>query len=198
MKLGVHTIISKKSLRVLQQLNCNYTFINFSDLDESLINMVYEERNRDSVRVWMFDSKPVKLKEHYNFIASLRDSNSKIYLLVVRNKIPIGVYNLVEISDGKAQGGFYLFENSKEKNLGLEFLYYCLKYVFENLNINEIYGYSLKANRNANSINKYLGFEFNETNNDLLYSFLRKDKFIADIIENPKILNLLKYTLINH
>lgn len=183
---------------MLQQLKCNYTFINFSDLDESLINMVYEERNRDSVRMWMFDSKPIKLKEHYNFIASLRHSNSKIYLLVVRNKIPIGVYNLVEISGGKAQGGFYLFENSMEKNLGLEFLYYCLKYVFENLNINEIYGYSLKANRNANSINKYLGFEFNETNNELVYSFLRKEKFVTDIIENPKILNLLKYTLINH
>jgi len=183
----------------MQQLdNLKYSFLNFCILEKEQINLIFQERNKEAVRKWMFDSKLVKIEEHYNFIASLKDSNSKIYLLVVRNNIPIGVYNLVEISEGKAQGGFYLFENSKEKNLGLEFLYFCLKYVFENLNINEIYGYSLKANRNANSINKYLGFEFNEKNNELLYSFLRKDKFVTNVIDNPKILNLLKYTLINH
>jgi len=194
----IQGIISKKYLIMQQIGNLKYSFLNFCNLEKEQINLIFQERNKDAVRKWMFDSKLIKLEEHYNFIASLKDSISKIYLLVVRNKIPIGVYNLVEISEGKAQGGFYLFESSKEKNLGLEFLYYCLKYVFENLNINEIYGYSLKANRNANSINKYLGFEFNETNNELVYSFLRKDKFVTDVIENPKILNLLKYTLINH
>ena len=87
-----------------------YKFINFTELNEFEINLVHKERNNLEVRVKMFDNKFIPIQEHLTFLENLIKDNTKIFLLVKRANLYIGVYSLVKIGDGNAQGGFYLFK----------------------------------------------------------------------------------------
>ena len=135
-----------------------YTFTNFTELNEYEINLVHKERNELEVRVKMFDDKIIPIQEHLKFLENLKNDNTKIILLVKRANLYIGVYSLVKIVDGNAQGGFYLFKEAREKNLIIDFLYQTITYIFNNLSITNINGYAFKDNKAANRINKFFGF----------------------------------------
>ena len=68
----------------------------------------------------------------WGFLENLKKDNTKIFLLVKRANLYIGVYSLVKIGDGNAQGGFYLFKEAREKNLVIDFLYNTITYIFNN------------------------------------------------------------------
>ncbi len=139
-------------------LSQSYTGISPLPLNEYEISLVHKERNDLEVRVKMFDDKIIPMHEHLKFLENLKKDNTNCFILVKRANLYIGVYSLVKIEDGNAQGGFYLFKEAREKNLIIDFLYQTITYIFNYFSITNINGYALKDNKAANRINKFFGF----------------------------------------
>jgi RimJ/RimL family protein N-acetyltransferase len=170
-----------------------YTFINFTQLNEFEINLVLTERNEFEVRIKMFDDKLIPIQEHLKFLENLNFDNTKKFIVVKRGNLYIGVYSLVKIEDGNAQGGFYLFKEAREKNLVIDFLFHTITYIFDNFSINKIYGYALKDNKAANKINKFLGFrDTMPSKSDELYNYTEVDRDVwQEVILNDDGVNKL-------
>jgi UDP-4-amino-4,6-dideoxy-N-acetyl-beta-L-altrosamine N-acetyltransferase len=174
-----------------------YKFINFTELNEFEINLVHKERNNLEVRVKMFDNKLIPIQEHLTFLENLKKDNTKIFLLVKRANLYIGVYSLVKIGDGNAQGGFYLFKEAREKNLVIDFLYNTITYIFNNYLITNINGYALKDNKAANRINKFLGFRDSipsKSNELYYYTEIQKHIWQTEILNNDNVIKLVTQT----
>ena len=181
-------------------LKKNYKFINFIDLDLKQKKIIYKNRNHNFIRQWMFDNSSFSLKKHLMFCDNLKKDSSKIFFLIKRNKKYVGVYSLVNIKKPEAQSGYFLFLNSIKKNLALEFLYSAITYIFRNLKINKLYGYSVFQNKNAFILNKALGFHQKKVlkNNKLFYySVINKIFWKKKIFNNKKILNMINFTINN-
>ncbi len=174
-----------------------YKFINFTELNEFEINLVHKERNDLEVRVRMFDNKLIPIQEHLTFLENLKKDNTKIFLLVKRANLYIGVYSLVKIDDGNAQGGFYLFKEAREKNLVIDFLYNTITYIFNNYLITNINGYALRDNKAANRINNFLGFRDSipsKSNELYYYTEMQKHIWQTEILNNDNVIKLVTQT----
>lgn len=174
-----------------------YTFTNFTELNEYEINLVHRERNDLDVRVKMFDDKIIPLQEHLKFLENLKKDNTKIFILVKRANLYIGVYSLIKIEDGNAQGGFYLFKEAREKNLIIDFLYQTITYIFNNFSITNINGYALKNNKAANRINKFLGFRDaipSKSNELYYYTEIQKHIWETVVLNNVNVIKLVTQT----
>ena len=174
-----------------------YTFTNFTELNEYEINLVHRERNDLDVRVKMFDDKIIPLQEHLKFLENLKKDNTKIFILVKRANLYIGVYSLIKIEDGNAQGGFYLFKEAREKNLIIDFLYQTITYIFNNFSITSINGYALKNNKAANRINKFLGFRDaipSKSNELYYYTEIQKHIWQTEVLNNVNVIKLVTQT----
>lgn len=174
-----------------------YTFINFTELNKFEINLVHKERNDLDVRVKMFDDKIIPIQEHLTFLENLKKDTTKLFILVKRADLYIGVYSLVKIEDGNAQGGFYLFKEARDKNLIIDFLYQTLTYIFKNYSITKIYGYALKDNKVANRINKFLGFSDaipSKSNELYYYTEIQNQIWQTDVLNNENVIKLVTQT----
>jgi RimJ/RimL family protein N-acetyltransferase len=174
-----------------------YTFTNFTELNEFEINLVHKERNDLEVRVKMFDDKLIPIQEHLKFLEKLKKDNTKIFILVKRVDLYIGVYSLVKIEDGNAQGGFYLFKEAREKNLIIDFLYQTITYIFNNFSITNINGYALKDNKAANRINNFLGFRDaipSKSNELYYYTEIQKHIWQTEVFNNDNVIKLVTQT----
>lgn len=181
-------------------LKKEYKFINFINLTLKEKKIIYKNRNSIFIRKWMFVNSFISFKEHLMFIKNLKEDKSKIFFLIKRKKKYIGVYSLINIKNNEAQSGYYLFLNSIKKNLALELLYSVIIYIFDNLKINKLYGYSAYKNKNAFLLNQILGFNQKKIskNNDLFYySTLKKSFWKKSVYNKSKILNLINYTIKN-
>jgi UDP-4-amino-4,6-dideoxy-N-acetyl-beta-L-altrosamine N-acetyltransferase len=174
-----------------------YTFTNFTELNEFEINLVHKERNDLEVRVKMFDDKLIPIQEHLKFLENLKKDNTKIFILVKRANLYIGVYSLVKIEVGNAQGGFYLFKEAREKNLIIDFLYQTITYIFNNFSITNINGYALKDNKAANRINKFLGFRDaipSKSTELYYYTEIQKHIWQTEVFNNDNVIKLVTQT----
>ena len=174
-----------------------YTFTNFTELNEYEISLVHKERNDLEVRVKMFDDKIIPMQEHLNFLENLKKDNTKYFILVKRANLYIGVYSLVKIEDGNAQGGFYLFKEAREKNLIIDFLYQTITYIFNNFSITNINGYALKDNKAANRINKFFGFRDaipSKSNELYYYTEIQKHIWQTEVLNNDNVIKLVTQT----
>ena len=174
-----------------------YTFTNFTELNEYEISLVHKERNELEVRVKMFDDKIIPMQEHLNFLENLKKDNTKIFILVKRANLYIGVYSLVKIEDGNAQGGFYLFKEAREKNLIIDFLYQTITYIFNYFSITNINGYALKDNKAANRINKFFGFRDaipSKSNELYYYTEIQKHIWQTEVLNNDNVIKLVTQT----
>lgn len=174
-----------------------YTYKNFTELNESEVQLIYDQRNHIEVREKMFDDNIIPFEDHKNFISSLNQDKSKLFLLVKRGEEYVGVYSVVKIDFHCGQGGFYLFEEARKKNLAIEFLYYTITYVFKKHPISLIYGYALINNRAANKINTYLGFTDSvpsKSNEKYIYSQMQKSNWENNIVNKKNIIELVLHT----
>jgi UDP-4-amino-4,6-dideoxy-N-acetyl-beta-L-altrosamine N-acetyltransferase len=184
----------------MNKVNGNkYTFINFIYTDEGEKNMILSWRNDLSIRKWMYDKEPISLKNHLNFLESLKFRKDRLYFLVKRNDENIGVFSLVDINNFEGEWGYYLAPTMHNRNLGVEFYYATLKYCFESIQIKKVKGFALDENRNANSLNSLFGFEKLEINKEFadgvfFQVLLTVEKWKKTVENDPKIKKLLTLT----
>ncbi|MBJ2126453.1 UDP-4-amino-4,6-dideoxy-N-acetyl-beta-L-altrosamine N-acetyltransferase [Flavobacterium sp. IB48] len=184
-------------------MGCKYTYVNFTDLNNEELLLVFNWRNNYEVRRWMYSTDLVELDNHFNFVERLKTDKSKLYFLVKRNNLPVGTFSLTAIEDDEAEWGYYIAPDYHHKNIGVEFYYYVLEYIYLNLKMKTLKGYALTANKSANSFSDLFSFskvisEFKSSeNSDDEYFFreLTENVWREKVIKNKKIERLLELTV---
>ncbi len=139
--------------------------IDFVDLTRQEKEFVLSMRNHESIRKWMYNSEPIALREHLDFIGSLELNTQMHYLLIKKDHTILGV---VDFKFNNKEAFFGLYTNSFEKMAGagrvLEEV--CIKYIFEILNLNRLKLEVFKDNKPA--IHLYRKYNFKEVNNKII------------------------------
>lgn len=184
-------------------MGCQYTFVNFVELSTEELLLVFNWRNDYEVRKWMYSADLVDLDSHFNFVKKLEKDQSKLYFLVKRNDIAIGTFSLTAIENNEAEWGYYVSPDYHHKNLGVEFYYYALEFVYSALKIKNLKGYVLVDNKSANSFSDLFGFtkviskEMSLANNNNEYFFreMSENDWRDKVLLNKKIERLLQLTI---
>jgi len=142
---------------------------NFVDLNLNEQKEVLSWRNHPEIRKWMYNKKEISLKEHLNFIETLKKDKHRLYFKVD----DLGVINY-KINNKNAEIG--LHKNPNKKNVGKILMEKLINYGFNKLNLSKLILYVYEDNLKA--INLYKKFGFIETD--------RKDKLIKMELNAPK------------
>ena len=178
--------------------SATYIFKDFANLGKDEIRMVWKWRNHNSIRKWMFHNDEFDFKHHMCFIKSLKTNLEKKYWLVIRNGDAFGVISIVDIKKNSGEWGYYIRPEFQGRNMSIEFIYYSLKYIFEEVGIKNLYGYTLAKNKSAISLNRLFGFnlesirkEFKGSDEEYYYCILNNSTWLSEIRTSNKIERLL-------
>ena len=154
------------------------SFVNYIDLDRENKEKILKYRNQEDVRKWMTNNCEISLKNHLNFINTLKKSNDKYYFAAFRNNILVGGLSIVDCNSFSCSVG--LFMGKKFRGNGVELAYFSQLYVFNFLNLSEINIRVHINNRNAIDYNIFLGYKLYDIKGFWLYFRLSNKKITND------------------
>ncbi|TXE82847.1 UDP-4-amino-4,6-dideoxy-N-acetyl-beta-L-altrosamine N-acetyltransferase [Campylobacter peloridis] len=125
----------------------------FIHLNQEEIEFVLKWRNDESIAKFM-KTKNITLKEHLNFLSSLKADSTKKYFLVFKDDEPIGVIDFININKTSCEFGLY----GIKKGVGDLLMQEIKKYAFEILKIKNLKACVFKTNQKA--LNLYLKHNF--------------------------------------
>ena len=132
--------------------------INFIDLNYEEKNMVLEWRNRLDIQKMMYTQSDIPLEKHLEFIDSLRVITDKLYFLVKKDNINIGVIYFTQIKSNESLVvGNYA--NPNLKGYGKILLETIIYFSFEILKVVKIYSEVYFENEKAYLLYKSYGFK---------------------------------------
>jgi UDP-4-amino-4,6-dideoxy-N-acetyl-beta-L-altrosamine N-acetyltransferase len=134
---------------------------NFIDFTPDERTMVLTWRNDIRVRSFMYTDALISTDDHKNFIDSLNQRKDKLYFVVYKNGAPIGVIDLVDITDTSASLGLYANPFSDRKGIGRIILRALIRYAYENLHLSTLHVECFEENEKAKRL--YEKFDFIET-----------------------------------
>lgn len=134
------------------------TLKNFIDLTKEEREMVLSWRNHENVRNHMYNDEIITLQNHEAFIASLHHCHNKVYMLVFENNIPIGVIDLVDITDTSASPGLYTNPFTDRRGVGKIILPALIDYAYETLHLLKLNLECFESNKGAQDL--YQKFHF--------------------------------------
>ncbi len=117
-----------------------YKFTNFVNLSDDEIEMIRKWRNSDNVRKWMYNDHIIYEEEHKKIINSLKGSEDKIYWLVKKGDLAIGVLYFINISwkHKRAYFGIYANPGKKIPGAGKTLNSIAIKIAFDILNLHSL------------------------------------------------------------
>lgn len=133
----------------------------FQDLSLKEKEEVLKWRNHPEIRKYLFNKKEISLKEHLQFIESLKEKNDKIYLKVS----DLGVVNF-HLKKQIAILGIH--KNPKKQKVGKILLNEALKYAFKTLKVKKIILEVFEENKKAINLYKQFGFTKIAKNDNLI------------------------------
>ena len=134
---------------------------NFIQLDYDEKLMILEWRNHSETSKFMINKK-IQLKEHLNFINSLKENKTKLYFLVD----DIGVIDFTNITDKKADIGLY--KNPNKQKVGSVLMRYIIDYGFNVLGLEKLVLYVYENNQKAINLYKKFNFKIVDKKDNLL------------------------------
>ena len=134
---------------------------NFIQLDYDEKLMILEWRNHSEISKFMINKK-IKLKEHLNFINSLKENKTKLYFLVD----DIGVIDFTNITDKKADIGLY--KNPNKQKVGSVLMKHIIDYGFNVLGLEKLVLYVYENNQKAINLYKKFNFKIVDKKDNLL------------------------------
>jgi len=138
---------------------------NFTKLTADEKAMVLTWRNDENIRSYMYTNEIISPENHENFIASLKTRKDKQYFVVYKNSAPIGVVDLVDITDTTASLGLYANPYSDRKGIGRIILRALIRYAYETLALKVLQIECFEDNDKAKTL--YQKFDFIETKRTL-------------------------------
>lgn len=106
----------------------------------------------------MLSDKQITKKQHAQFLASLKESPTKQYWIVKKNKQEIGVVYLTSIEKNSAELGMYVAPGMQGQGLGTWMLRNFLFFIFSRLKLPLVKLEVLDNNLAAISLYKKAGF----------------------------------------
>ena len=134
----------------------NFIIVNY---DEKL--MILEWRNHSETSKFMLNKK-IELKEHLDFINSLKENKTKLYFLID----DIGVIDFTNITDKKADIGLY--KNPNKQKVGSVLMKHLINYGFNVLGLEKLILYVYENNQKAINLYKKFNFKIADKKDNLL------------------------------
>lgn len=141
---------------------------NFTCLTHDEQLMVLSWRNHESIREHMYTTDPIGAESHLSFVDSLSVSKDKFYAVVYKNGAPIGVIDLVDITDTSAFLGLYSNPFSDRKGIGRIILRALIRYAFETLHLSTLHLECFEENEKAKYL--YGKFDFKITSQEIKHN----------------------------
>lgn len=135
----------------------NFTFIDFTEMDEGMSKQVWECRNLPEVRKWMVNKEPIPYDSHLMFVESLDKNPKALYFCVLYDESFIGSVNIHKEDNGSAERGIYIHPNYWGKKFARRICGEFYPYIIKELGISEITTKVLKDNLGSNSLENSLG-----------------------------------------
>lgn len=135
----------------------SFEFIDFTEMDDTLIRQVWECRNLPEVRKWMVNPEYIPYESHLQFIRSLNSKGDTKYYAANLNGDLIGSVNVHIGNDGSAERGIYIHPEYWGKGLAKKICREFYSYLRSNMGINAITTKVLKENIGSNSLERSLG-----------------------------------------
>ena len=132
--------------------------INFIDLSQEEKMMILEWRNRLDIQKWMYTQNDISLEEHLDFIDSLKIIKDKLYFLVKKDNIYIGVIDFTQIKPNESLH-MGIYTNPYLKGYGKILLETIIYFSFEILKVEKIFSEVYFENERAFSLYKIYGFK---------------------------------------
>jgi UDP-4-amino-4,6-dideoxy-N-acetyl-beta-L-altrosamine N-acetyltransferase len=151
----------------------NIELINFTKLSLKDKKMILEWRNHKEIRKYMYNQDIIPLKEHLEYITSLKNSKDKIYFLVKKNGDYIGVIDFTKINIDSCHFGLY--SKPDLKGVGDTLIKTILDYAFNNLKIKTLKLEVLESNIRAIKLYKRFKFKEINTKNGYIYMELKDE-----------------------
>lgn len=167
--------------------------VDLKKMDENDIELVRQWRNSRDVSVHMISQSIISEEQQIRWFESVKDSASQLYF-VIQSKTgdKLGVVNFSKIDpvNGTAEPGLYIGVTRERNSLyGMEAYYLLLKYGFEELKLQKVYGTALASNPTALKMNRSFGYTTEEIIKDgqivdgvaigLVKLFLLKEEFFV-------------------
>jgi len=124
---------------------------NFVNLTLNEKKEVLKWRNHPEIRKWMYNKEEIPLKNHLEFIESLKNDKSRLYFKVDN----IGIINY-KITNNIAEIG--LHKNPEKKGVGKILMQKLIDYGFNELNLKKLILYVFENNETAINLYKNFGF----------------------------------------
>ncbi|MDD2357038.1 MAG: UDP-4-amino-4,6-dideoxy-N-acetyl-beta-L-altrosamine N-acetyltransferase [Thiovulaceae bacterium] len=130
--------------------------IDFIDLTLKEKEKVLSWRNHPDIKKWMYNDKDITLKEHLEFIESLKSRVDKRYFLVQQNDEDIGVIDLTNITSDDLEIGLYA--NPSQRGVGNILMRVIIDYSFGKLHVKKIFAEVFSENSKASHLYQKHGF----------------------------------------
>jgi len=131
--------------------------VNFKDLTFTEKVMVLSWRNNPHIKKWMYNTQTIPLKEHLQFIDTLKNSKDKQYFVVKEKEHYLGVIDFCNITKESLEIGLY--KNPNTHNVGKVLLTTILNYSFEVLKVNIVLSEVFESNKKAYDLYISIGFK---------------------------------------
>lgn len=154
----------------------SFTFIDYTEMDESMSKKVWECRNLPEIRKWMVNQEPIPYDSHRNFIDTLAKRTDSKYYSVLYDGTFIGSVNIHINENGSAERGIYLHPKYWGKKLAKKICMEFYPYVIKAWEIREITTKVLKENVGSNALEDALGaLKVAEDDSFFYYSYHPKE-----------------------
>lgn len=141
----------------------NFRLVDFTVLSHTDLKMVFTWRNHPTIRMRMVNNKEISEKQHNKFIKSLKNSVTKHYWMVLKNKAKIGAVYLTKKPDNPPELGMYIAPGKQGQGLGTWTMENFLSFLFSELKLTIVRLVVLDNNLAAISLYKKLGFKEKHT-----------------------------------
>ena len=179
-----------------------YKLIPIYNLSKDIQLQVLKIRNSDYIRNWMLSNRIINIEEHFSWIESLKNDQSKIYFIIIdKNYIPIGSINLTRIDkiNKSAELGLYKTTDHNEKGLMTHCLNNFINYSFCNLEIEKIYCNVIENNiKCINLLNRSLFIEEGYLRSHIICNGKRVSLHFFGLLKSDWINNKEKYEYISN
>ena len=146
-------------------------YTKFQDLSLDEKKEVLKWRNHPEIRKYMYNKKLISLKDHLQFIESLKENKHKIYLKLE----DLGVVNF-SIKDNLVEIGIH--KNPNKQKVGAILMEFALKYAFEVLKAKKAILCVYENNKKAINLYKKFGFKIVDKKDNLITMELKYENWM--------------------
>lgn len=136
-----------------------YAYKNFVILSDEEKKLVWAWRNDARIRAWMTNGEELPLENHLKFIESLKNRMDKVYWLVLKDGQPMGVFDIIDIDEEKAETepGYYLRPDLLDSGEGMFFNFNFRSFLYNVLGFERVKGNIKMGNDRALTMSSFFG-----------------------------------------